>query len=88
MFITADTWKVHRKAVGPTMNQPNVGAHLPVFNENIRKILLDLPVNGEFFDILPYITRCKITMFLEAALGLEWDPEVKQRYLKQLFEYV
>lgn len=26
-------------------------------------------------------------MFVEAALGLGWEPDVKQRYLKQLAEY-
>lgn len=46
----------------------------------------NLPDNGEYIDILKPLTVCKITMFVEAALGFGWDPEVKQRYLKQFAE--
>lgn len=45
-----------------------------------------MPVNGEFFDILDYLTECKITMFMEAALGSEWEPDVKQTYLRNFTE--
>lgn len=74
--------------VSPTINLPSVSEHLPIFNDNIRKTIANLPVNDEFFDILQPLTVCKITMFVEAALGLGWEPEVKQRYLKQFIQYV
>lgn len=61
--------------------------HLPVFNENIRKIVQSLPMN-EYFDILPSISKCKMIMFVEAALGTDWEPDVKQRYLRQFVAYV
>lgn len=56
--------------------------HLPVFNESIKKVISSLPTN-EYFDILPSIIKCKATMFNEAALGSDWEPEVKQQYLEQ-----
>lgn len=79
---------MHRRLVSPTINQQSVSTHLPVFNENIRKIVSNLPTTGEFFDILPFISKCKMTMFVESALGIDWEPEVKQRYLRQFLEYV
>lgn len=87
-LFLADQWKVHRRLVSPTLNQTSVGAHIPIFNENIRKIVSSLPTNGEFFDILPSIATCMMTMFVEAALGTKWEPEVKQRYLRQFMAYV
>ncbi|XP_031637234.1 cytochrome P450 3A19-like [Contarinia nasturtii] len=86
--LKADDWKVHRRFVSPTINQPSVSMHLSVFNENIRKIVLSLSENSEYFDILPSITTCKLTMFVEAALGSEWEIEVKQRYLRQFIAIV
>lgn len=47
-----------------------------------------LPVNDGFFDILPYLLTCKISMFAEAALGSEIEPSVKQKYLNQFSAYV
>lgn len=79
---------MHRRLVAPIINQFSVNAHIPIFNENIRKIVSSLPLNGEFFDILPSITQCKLTMFVEATLGTDWEPEVKQRYLQQFSAYV
>lgn len=84
----AEEWKIHRRLVSPAINLSSVSAHLPIFNDNIRKTVANLPANGEFIDILKPLTVCKITMFVEAALGLGWEPEVKQRYLKQFAEYV
>lgn len=78
---------MHRRLVNPTINQPTVRMHLPVFNANIRSQVLELPIN-EYFDILPLIVKCNTTMFIEAALGLDWKPEVKQRYLQQNVKYV
>lgn len=78
---------MHRRLVSPTINQQSVSTHLPVFNENIRKIISSLPTNEEF-NILPSITQCKLVMFVEAALGTDWEPEVKQRYLRQFVAYV
>lgn len=60
--------------------------HLPIFNDHIQKTVANLPANGEFFDILPYLSTCKISIFVEAALGSEFEPKVKQRYLKQFAE--
>lgn len=82
----AKEWKVHRRLVSPTINQTSVAA--PVFNENIRKIISNLSTMGGFFDILPTIAQCKMIMFVEAALGTEWEPEIKQRYLQQFVAYV
>lgn len=78
---------MHRRLVSPTINQASVSMHLPVFNENIRKTIQTLPTN-EYFDIFPTISNCKITMFVEAALGTDWEPDVKQRYLQQFVAYV
>lgn len=87
VIIVANEWKIHRRFVSPTINQPSVASHLPVFNDNLRKFVASLPTNGEFFDVLPFISTCLITMFLEAAFGLEWEPEVKERYIAQITEY-
>ena len=86
-FSTAEEWKVHRRLVSPTINQSSVNAHLPVFNENIRKSVCNMPTN-DYFDILPSITKCKMTMFIEAALGTDWEPEVKEQYLRNFVAYV
>lgn len=72
----------------PTLSRNSVNAHLPVFNENIKKTMENLPTNGEFFDILPLIAKCKMTMFVEAALGTNWESEMKQRYIHQYVAYV
>lgn len=72
--------------MSPTINSSSVSAHLPVFNQNIQRTIDKMPVNGEFFDILDYLTECKITMFTEAALGLEWEPHIKQTYLRNFTE--
>lgn len=79
---------MHRRLISPTVNQLSVDAHIPIFNENIRKTVTSLPLNGKFVDILPLITQCKMTMFVEAALGTDLQPEVIQRYLRQLITYV
>lgn len=86
MFI-AEQWKVHRRLVSPTINSASVSAHLPIFNDNIRMSMKSLPTN-EFIDLLVPLNVCKITMFVEAALGDGWDPEVKQKYLQQFIAYV
>lgn len=78
---------MHRRLVGPTLSQHSVTAHLPVFNENVRKTVASLPTNGQFFDILPSIAKCKMSMFVEAALGTDWEPEMKQRYIHQYVAY-
>ncbi|XP_031639856.1 cytochrome P450 4g15-like, partial [Contarinia nasturtii] len=80
--ITGEKWRIHRRLVNPTLNQSAMRMHLPVFNENIKKQVLGLPTN-EYFDILPSIIKCYTNMFIEAALGLDWKPEVKQKYLEQ-----
>lgn len=86
--FSEEEWKVHRRLVSPTINQLSVSSHLPIFNKNIRQIVSSLPTNSEFFDILPSMTTCTLTMFAEAALGTEWEPEAKQRYLQQMAAYV
>lgn len=86
-FSIAEEWKVHRRFVSPTINQAGVSLHLPVFNENIRKTVGSLAAN-EYFDILSSISKCKISMFVEAALGTDWEPDVKQSYLRNIFAYV
>lgn len=86
--FSEEEWKVHRRLVSPTMNQLSVSSHLPIFNKNIRQIVSSLPTNSDFFDILPSMTTCTLTMFAEAALGTEWEPEAKQRYLQQMAAYV
>lgn len=83
-----EEWKVHRRIVSPTINQTSVGTHLPIFNANIRESVSNLPTIGGFFDILPSIAKCKMTMFTEAALGTELPSDVKQRYLRQFIAYV
>lgn len=83
-----EEWKVHRRLVSPTINQLSVRTHLPIFNKNIRQNVSSLPTNSEFFDILPSMTTCTLTMFAEAALGTEWEPEAKQRYIQQMAAYV
>lgn len=79
---------MHRRLVAPIINQFSVNAHIPIFNENIRKIVSVLPLNGEFFDIKPFLIQCKLTMFAEAAFGTNLMPEAKQRYLRKLSAYV
>lgn len=86
--FSEEEWKFHRRLVSPTINQQSISAHLPIFNQNIREIVSNLPINGEYFDILPWITQCKMAMFVEAALGKEWKPEVKERYMRQFAAYV
>lgn len=86
-FVLAEEWKIYRRLVSPTINLPSVSAHLPIFNHNIRKTVANLPAHGKFIDILQNLSVCKITMFVEAALGLDWEPEIKHRYLKQFKEY-
>lgn len=83
---SAETWKIHRRLVSPTINSSSVSAHLPVFNQTIRKTIEKMPVNDQFFDILDFLTECKITMFTEAALGSEWEPHIKQTYLRNFTE--
>lgn len=82
----ADIWKIHRRLVSPTINLSSVSAHLPIFNQHIRNTIDKLPINGQFIDILEYLTECKITMFTEAALGSEWEPHIKQKYLNNFTE--
>lgn len=84
----ADEWKFHRRLVSPTINQAKVCMHLPIFNRNIRETISNLRANGDFFDILPIIAKCTMTTIVEAALGTDWEPTVKQQYLQQLITYV
>lgn len=86
---TGAEWKVHRRLVSPTLSQHSVNAHLPVFNEIIRKTITSLvPNSKEFVDILPSIAKCKMTMFIEAALGTSWEPQLKEQYIHQYVAYV
>lgn len=57
-----------------------------MFNQHIRDCVAKLPVGDEFIDILPYLSTCKISMFAESALGSDFEPGVKEKYLKQFFE--
>lgn len=50
-------------------------------------MLANLPTDGQPFDILPSITFCKITMFLETALGCDLELKDKKRYLELYAEY-
>lgn len=84
-FIAED-WKVHRRLVSPTINLSSVSEHLPIFNQHIRNTIAKLPENDKFFDILPYLSTCKISMFAEAALGSNIEPSVKQTYLRNFSE--
>lgn len=77
---------MHRRLVSPSINLSSVNEHLPIFNHHIRKAMADLPVGKEFFDILPYLSACKITTFAEAALGSEIEPSIKHKYLTQFSE--
>lgn len=83
MRISAEKWKFHRRLVSPSINLSSVSAHLPIFNQHIQEAMDNLPNNGEFIDILPYLSTCKIGMFAEAALGSEIEQIVKQKYLQQ-----
>lgn len=74
--------------VGPTINQHTLNTHLPIFNRHIRETVANLPTNGELFDILKYISKCKLEMFVEASLGAELDVETRQRFQQHLPEYV
>lgn len=74
--------------VSLSINLSSVSAYLPIFNHHIRKAVTNLPVNGEFIDILPHLSTCKITMFAEAALGFEFEPSVKRKYLLQFAQWV
>lgn len=85
---SGEKWKVHRRLVSPTLSQHSVNVHLPVFNDIIRKTVANLPTTDEFIDILPAIAKCAITMFTEAALGTDWEPEMKQQYIHQYIAYV
>lgn len=87
MKIEAEEWKIHRRLVSPTINLASVSAHLSIFNKNFRDMLAKLPTDGQSFDILPSITFCKITMFLETALGCDLDVKDKERYLELYAEY-
>ena len=82
-MLVAEQWKLHRRLVSPSISLTSVSAHLPIFNQHIHAAMANLPVNNEFFDILPYLLTCKISMFAEAALGSEIESSVKQKYLKQ-----
>lgn len=84
--ISAEDWKMHRRLVSPSINLSSVSEHLPIFNRYIRNAMADIPTNGEFIDILPYLSACKISMFAEAALGSDIDPKVKQKYLTNFTE--
>lgn len=44
--------------------------------------------SDDYFDILMPFNACQMTIFLEAALGNDWDPKVKEKYLDQFMEYV
>lgn len=76
---------MHRRLVSPSINLHSVSAHLPIFNRHIRESVANLPVTDEY-DILPYLSACKISMFAEAALGSEIEPTLKQQYLQQFAE--
>ncbi|XP_031637232.1 probable cytochrome P450 313a4 [Contarinia nasturtii] len=81
--LKAEKWKYHRRLLSPSVNLSKVSAHLPIFNQHIQKSIANLPINGDFIDILPYLSTCKIAMFAEAALGSEIEKNVKQKYLQQ-----
>lgn len=85
-LVSAEQWKMHRRLVSPSINLSSVSAHLPMFNQHIHRAVSNLPIGGDYFDILPYLSTCKITMFAETALGSDFEPGVKQKYLKQFFE--
>lgn len=87
-LILAEQWKLHRRLVSPSISLTSVSAHLPIFNQHIREAMNKLPVINGYFDILPYLLTCKISMFAEAALGSEIEPSVKQKYLNQFSAYV
>lgn len=72
---------MHRRFVSPLINLPSLRAYLPIFNQHNRKTVANLPVTDEFFDILPYLLNCKITMFTEAALGSDIEPSAKQKFM-------
>lgn len=84
--LLEEEWKAHRKLIGPTINQHTLNMHLPIFNRHIRETVSNLPTSAEFFDILPFISKCKLAMFIEASLGAELEPEIKQRFHRHLPE--
>lgn len=84
-LLLAEEWKFHRRLVGATINKPSVHAHLSTFNDNIRRSVKRLPRN-HFFDLLEEVNVCKISMFVDAALGSQLKPHIKQKYLTQFAE--
>lgn len=84
-LFLAEEWKFNRRLVGATLNKPSVNAHLSTFNNNIRRFVKKLPRN-HFFDLLEEVNVCKISMFVDAALGCQLKPHIKQKYLTQFSE--
>lgn len=82
----ATEWKIHRRLVSPLINVPSLQAYFPIFNHQIKKTVIDLPITDGYFDILPYLLNCSVTMFTEASLGSEIEPSAKQKYIQRLIE--
>lgn len=77
---------MHRRLVSPSINLSSVSEHLPIFNRHIHKTVTELPTNGDYFDVLPYLLTCKISMFAEAAMGSDIEPSSKKQYLANFTE--
>lgn len=82
----ASEWKVHRRLVTPLINSTSLQAYYPIFDNQIRKTVANLPVSDDFFDVLPHLLSCTITMFTEAALGSKIEPSAKQKYMRRFKE--
>lgn len=71
----------------PVLGLSNTTAQLDIFNRCTRDTVTHLPTN-EFFDILPQVTMCTMTMFLEASIGNDLEFKAKKRYLANFTELV
>lgn len=43
-------------------------------------------MENDYFDALPYMNICMLTMFLEASFGIELDHKVKQQFLENFIK--
>lgn len=51
------------------------------FNKIIEETKKNLPNDGKPFNIMKYLTVCKISMAVRAALGDSLHPKIRQKYL-------
>lgn len=69
-----DVWKVHRRALNPTLNPKVLNSFIPTFNAKAKILVSQMDQNvGQRIDVYRPVFKCLMDMIVNTALGMNWE---------------